>query len=235
MDGGRQKRDLCPLRCRRQDLSGGSLWPGRASRTRRRTAVFKGGGCRPPVAVRQHAGDVQQKLRQLGGYPAGILPHHGGRAGQAVPAVGHRDRAGRSRRGSGAKPGVEWRSDRVRRGRGLAAGALHPAGRVFLRYTGAERRRRPVAEHGRQAAPQRGSRTDGIHGAPGAGTGFCDRVRQPGVGLQQQGECYLRLQAGRPHQLVQLPGHRRRQLRRHRGQRRRLYRGGFLHGLCAVL
>ena len=53
--------------------------------------------------------------------------------------------------------------------------------------------------------------------------------------LQQQGERYLRLQAGRPHQLVQLPGHRRGQLRRHRGQRWRFYRGGFLHGLCAVL
>ena len=187
------------------------------------------------MAVRQHTGDVQQKLRQLGSHPAGILPHHGGRAGQAVPAVGHRDRTGRSRRSGGAEPGAERRSDRVRRGRGLAAGALHPAGRVFLRHTGAERRRCAVAEHGRQAAPQCESCTDGIHGAPGAGTGFCDRVRQPGVGLQQQGECHLRLQAGRPHQLVQLPGHRRRQLRRHRGQRRRLYRGGFLHGLCAVL
>ena len=235
MDGGGQKRDLCPLRCRRQDLSGGSFWPGRARRTGRRAAVFKGRGCRPSVAVRQHAGDVQQKLRQLGGHPAGILPHHGDRAGQAVPAVGHRDRAGRSRRSGGAEPGAERRPDRVRRGRGLAAGALHPAGRVFLRHTGAERRRRPVAEHGRQAAPQCGDNPDGIHGAPGAGAGFCDRVRQPGVGLQQQGECYLRLQAGRPHQLVQLPGHRGGQLRRHRGQRRCLYRGSLLHGLCVVL
>ena len=74
---------------------------------------FKGRGCRPSVAVRQHAGDVQQKLRQLGSRPAGILPHHGGRAGQAVPAVGHRDCAGRSRRSGGAEPGAERRPNRV--------------------------------------------------------------------------------------------------------------------------
>ena len=55
------------------------------------------------------------------------------------------------------------------------------------------------------------------------------------MGLQQEGKHHLRLPPGRPHQLVQLPGHCSGQLRRERGQRRNLYRRGQLHGVCAVL
>lgn len=42
-------------------------------------------------------------------------------------------------------------------------------------------------------------------------------------------------QAGRPHQLVLLPGHCRRQLCRDRGQRRGVYRRGYLYGIRAFL
>ena len=49
------------------------------------------------------------------------------------------------------------------------------------------------------------------------------------------GKCDLRLQAGRPHQLVFLSGHCGGQLCGDGGQRRSLYRRGHLHGLCAVL
>ena len=52
--------------------------------------------------------------------------------------------------------------------------------------------------------------------------------------LTECGKCHLRLQAGRPDQLVLLPRHRGGQLRRDRGQRRGFYRRVHLSGLCAL-
>ena len=71
-------------------------------------------------------------------------------------------------------------------------------------------------------------------GKAGAGSGLCDRAGQPGVGMQPGGKQHLCLCPGRPHQLVQLPGHCVGQLRGERGQRRRVYRGGQLPGVPAV-
>ena len=113
--------------------------------------------------------------------------------------------------------------------------ACRPGGRLFLRHTGAGDRCGPVDQPGRQPDPQHRGGTDCAAGTPGAGPGLRDRMRQPGVGLQQPGKCDLRLQAGRPHQLVFLSGHCGGQLCGDGGQRRSLYRRGHLHGLCVVL
>ena len=75
----------------------------------------------------------------------------------------------------------------------------------------------------------------GADGTPRAGSGLRYRVRQPGMGLQQQGKRDLCLPLRRPHQLVFLPGHCGRQLRSDGGQRWCVYRRGHMHGLCAVL
>ena len=183
----------------------------------------------------QHTGRVQRILRQLDGSAAGILPHHSGGRAEAICPVGHRDRAGH-----GSTAG--WHVDKAGRGSGSlrcagkrAARAGKPGGRSCLRHAGAERRERPVDQPGRQPDPQHRGGTDCAAGTPGAGPGLRDRMRQPGVGLQQPGKCDLRLQAGRPHQLVFLSGHCGGQLCGDGGQRRSLYRRGHLHGLCVVL
>ena len=127
------------------------------------------------------------------------------------------------------------RPHRLRRRRRCSARQGRPRRRVVLWPSDPHRRSGKMGESGRQRQPGVRLGRGGGAGTPGAGYGLPDRVRQPGVGMLQQGERHLRLQAGRPHQLVLLPGHRGRQLCRDRGQRRPLYRCGHLHGLCAVL
>ena len=53
-----------------------------------------------------------------------------------------------------------------------------------------------MGESGRQRQPGVRLGRGGGAGTPGAGHGLPDRVRQPGVGMLQQGERHLRLQAG---------------------------------------
>ena len=83
-----------------------------------------------------------------------------------------------------------------------AARAGKPGGRSCLRHAGAERRERPVDQLGRQGDTQLCGEHAGADGTPRAGSGLRYRVRQPGMGLQQQGKRDLCLPLRRPHQLV---------------------------------
>ena len=127
------------------------------------------------------------------------------------------------------------RPHRLRRRHRCSARQSRPGRRVVLWPSDPHRRSGKVGESGRQCQPGVRLGRGGGAGTPGAGHGLPDRVRQPGVGMLQQGERHLRLQAGRPHQLVLLPGHCRRQLCRDRGQRRGVYRRGYLYGIRAFL
>ena len=127
------------------------------------------------------------------------------------------------------------RPHRLRRRHRCSARQGRPGRRVVLWPSDPHRRSGKMGESGRQRQPGVRLGRGGGAGTPGAGHGLPDRVRQPGVGMLQQGERHLRLQAGRPHQLVLLPGHCRRQLCRDRGQRRGIYRRGYLYGIRAFL
>ena len=235
MAGRGTERAVCTLRCRGQGLRGERLRQGGTGEACRRTALFEGGGRGAPMGQHQHTGRVQRILRQLDGSAAGILPHHSGGRAEAICPVGHRDRAGH-----GSTAG--WHVDKAGRGSGSlrcagkrAARAGKPGGRSCLRHAGAERRERPVDQLGRQGDTQLCGEHAGADGTPRAGSGLRYRVRQPGMGLQQQGKRDLCLPLRRPHQLVLLPGHCGRQLRSDGGQRWCVYRRGHMHGLCTVL
>ena len=149
--------------------------------------------------------------------------------------MGHRDRGGHRCEAGWHVGRTGWRPCGVRCAGERPAGAGDAGRRLLLRHACAGGRQCAVDQPGRQRDTQHLAGKHGAHGAPGAGPRLHHRVRQPGVGLQQQGKRHLRLPPGRPHQLVQLPGHRGGQLCRHRGQRRSVHRRGHLHGLCTVL
>ena len=233
--GGERQHGVCPLRRRGQGLRGERQRPFGAGKSEGWAALPPGGGPGEAMEQREHAGGLQRGVGQLVGGGAGLLPHFGQGRRRKFPGRGHRSPQRLGRRAGRA---VEWagrRPHRLRRQRGRLAGQGRPRRRVVLWPSDPHRRSGAVGESGRQR--QTGVRLggDGEAGAPGAGHGLSDRVRQPDMGLFQQGEHHLRLQAGRPHQLVLLPGHRRRQLCCDRGQRRGVHWRGHLHGICTFL
>ena len=149
-------------------------------------------------------------------------------------SLGYRDAERHQGRRWRVLEGAEGGPHRLRPRRGLGAGPGRTRRRLLLRHPDQERRRHPLEEHRRQGQRLGGQPRPVPAGAAGARPRLPDRVRQPAVGLLQGGKCHLRLQAGRPDQLVLLPGHRGGQLRRDRGQRRGFYRRVHLSGLCAL-
>ena len=140
---------------------------------------------------------------------AGLLPHLGKGGGDRLCGRGHRDP---HRLCSGTGRAVERagrRPHRLRRRHRCSARQGRPGRRVVLWPSDPHRRSGAVGESGRQRQPGVRLGRGGGAGTPGAGHGLSDRVRQPDMGLFQQGERHLRLQAGRPVQLVLLPEHRR--------------------------
>ena len=229
------------MRCGGQHLRGGAYRRNGAGKPKGRTAVFKDRREREGVRKRRRAGKVQREGREVGADPAGICEAGGARACRRDPRRGHGDGTGCSGAGAGS-------AGRAYRGQGGADGGgqgrrtfcpcdghgAHWGDRAVLRQLGAAARAVHMAQRRYAAHRKREHRGEYDAGAAGAGAGFCDRVRQPGVGVQQKGERDLRLCAGRPHQLVQLSGHGSGQLRGDRGQRRAIYGGGKLPWVCAV-
>ena len=99
-------------------------------------------------------------------------------------------RTGRAVERAGRRP------HRLRRWRRCSARQGRPGRRVVLWPSDPHRRSGKMGESGRQRQPGVRLGRGGGAGTPGAGHGLPDRVRQPGVGMLQQGERHLRLQAG---------------------------------------
>ena len=226
-----------PLRHRGRDLRPGQHRRDRAGEPGGRAAVFEGRGG-GTLRLRQRSGKMERQGGQVGADPAEHGAHHLPGAGGAGEGGGHpdpdRDAAGGMQR-SGSRPERRFCGAGAGRGQHRGKPDPGPGQQPVLRKMDHYGRRHHLAQPGRESDREhRGERT-GAGGTAGAGPGLCDRERQPGVGLQPEGEQHLCLRPGRPHQLVQLPGHCVGQLRGERGQRRGLYRCGQLHGLPAVL